>query len=126
MLLKDYPFIADENIPPLVVSFLRSIGTDVFDIKEEGMASTSDASIIELAIDKARVILTQDSDFGTLFFKKNIRPIGIIYIRPGHVRSTDLIKLLTILLEKELDVKVPFIIVAELMPDKVKVRVREM
>ncbi|HEV7349383.1 DUF5615 family PIN-like protein [Telluribacter sp.] len=125
MLLKEYPFITDENIPPLVVSFLRSISIDVFDIKEEGMASTPDTSIIELAIEKARIILTQDSDFGTLFFRENIQPIGIVYIRPGHVRSTDLIKILTILLDKELDVKIPFIIVAELFPEKVKIRVRE-
>lgn len=49
MLLREYSFITDENIPPQVVSFIRKTGIDVFDIKEQGLFSTSNISIIQLA-----------------------------------------------------------------------------
>jgi predicted nuclease of predicted toxin-antitoxin system len=125
MLLKNYHFITDENIPPKVVAYVRSIGINVLDIVEQGLASTSDAEIIQLAVDTNRIILTQDSDFGTFFFKEGFRPTGIVYIRPGHVKSADLIKIIDSLLGVELEVKIPFIIVAELVADKVKIRLRE-
>ena len=57
MLLKEYAFIADENIPTQVVSFIRNLGIDVMDIKEQGLASSPDASIIELAVDTERLSL---------------------------------------------------------------------
>lgn len=126
MLIKDYSFITDENIPPQVVSFIRNTGIDVFDIKEQGLSSTSDASIIQLAIETNRIILTQDSDFGTLFFKEAMKLTGIVYIRPGHAASSELIKIISSLFNQEIDITIPFIIVAELLSDKIKIRIREL
>lgn len=126
MLLKDYHFIADENISPRVVLFLREIGIDVFDIKEEGLAGTSDSDIIKQAVRADRIVLTQDSDFGTLVFKEKVRLTGIIYLRPGHVKSLDAVRILKTLLDKEIDVDIPFLIVAELQANRIKIRLRNL
>ena len=98
----------------------------MFDIKEQGLSSTSDVSIIQLAIETNRIILTQDSDFGTLFFKEIVKLTGIVYIRPGHVASSELIKIISSLFNQEIDITIPFIIVAELLSDKIKIRIREL
>lgn len=126
MLLKRYHFIADENISPRVVSFLRENGIAVFDIKEEGLAGTSDNDIIKLAMEAQGIVLTQDSDFGTLVFKENTKFTAIIYLRPGHVKSLDAVNILKALLDREIDVEIPFIVVAELQANRVKIRLRNL
>ncbi len=126
MLLKNYHFIADENISPRVVSFLREAGINVFDVKEEGMAGTSDSDISKLAVRMERIVLTQDSDFGTLVFEEKARLTGIVYLRPGHVKALDAVRILNALLDKEINVDVPFIIVAELQTNRIKIRLRNL
>ena len=126
MKLTEFRFITDENIQPKVVEHLTTLGLDIFDIKEMGLQGTPDHEILDLAVGNNRVILTQDSDFGTDFFTPGFRATGIIYIRPGHVNSYEIIKILNVLLNKDVDIEIPFIIVAELVKNKVKIRVRKL
>jgi predicted nuclease of predicted toxin-antitoxin system len=124
MKLTDYKFITDENIQGKVVEHLITSGYDIFDIKKEGLSTMSDDEILELAIEKHRIILTQDSDFGTSFFQSGFQLTGIIYVRPGHVNSQDVIKIIDTLFSQNIEIDIPFIIVAELVKHKVKIRVR--
>lgn len=124
MKLTDYKFITDENIQGKVVEHLITSGYDIFDIKKEGLNTMSDDEILELAIEKHRIIITQDSDFGTSFFQSGFQLTGIIYVRPGHVNSQDVIKIIDSLLNQNIEIDIPFIIVAELVKNKVKIRVR--
>lgn len=124
MRLIDYHFITDENIQGQVIEHLINSGYDVFDIKKEGLNTMSDDEILQLAIEKHRIILTQDSDFGTSFFQSGFQLTGIIYLRPGHVSSQDVIKIIDTLFSQNIEIDVPFIIVAELVKHKVKIRVR--
>lgn len=124
MRLTDYRFITDENIQGQVVEHLITSGYDIFDIKKEGLSTMSDDEILELAIEKHRIIITQDSDFGTSFFQSGFQLTGIIYVRPGHVNSQDVIKIIDTLFSQNIEIDIPFIIVAELVKNKVKIRVR--
>lgn len=124
MRLTDYKFITDENIQGKVVEHLITSGYDIFDIKKEGLSTVSDDEILELAIEKHRIIITQDSDFGTSFFQSGFQLSGIIYVRPGHVNSQDVIKIIDTLFSQNIEIVIPFIIVAELAKHKVKIRVR--
>jgi len=126
MLLERYHFIADENISPRVVSFLRETDIKVFDVKGEGLAGTSDLDIIEMAAREERIVLTQDSDFGKLVFKEKAKLTGIIYLRPGHVKSLDAVRILKTLLDMEIDVEIPFLVVAELQSNRIKIRIRNL
>ena len=49
MRLQDSRLLADENVHPEVVHFLRSQSCDVFDVKEEGLLGTSDVKLMRLA-----------------------------------------------------------------------------
>ena len=62
-------FITDENIDVEVKDFLREKGFDVFDIKEARLFSVLDEAILESSYQEKRIVLTQDSDFGTLIFR---------------------------------------------------------
>ena len=72
MSIQEFRFLTDENIDAELVMILRSAGFDVFDIKEERLFRLSDAAIIEQSYLQQRVIISQDSDFGTLIFRDKI------------------------------------------------------
>jgi hypothetical protein len=68
--------------------------------------------------------LTHDSDFGTLVITQDEPFIGIIYLRPGHIRSQFTIQTLQTIDAQPLDVQPPFIIVAEQRAQAVQIRTR--
>lgn len=81
MQLSDYMLLADENVSPRVVSFLREKGFDVLDVKESGMNGTSDHILMELALREQRLVVTHDADFGTLAINNEQPCFGVLYLR---------------------------------------------
>ena len=73
-------WIADENFPFASYKLLKQEGWDIIHIAEEN-ASVSDTEVIQIANTQQRIILTFDSDFGTLIFKNDYKTIGVIYFR---------------------------------------------
>ena len=84
MKIKDLHLLTDENIDPVVLSFLRQEGLNVVDIKEMGWQGKKDIEILIEAHKQQRVVVTQDDDFGKLVFSVKMPFNGIIYLRPGH------------------------------------------
>ncbi len=126
MNLRGFRFLTDENIHPEVASFLRAQGCDVLDTKEAGLAGADDLTLIRRATAEGRVILTHDSDFGTLAIAAAEPATGIVYLRPGHIRPDFTIQALIAVFECELDLSVPFLIVAQRTPTGVRLRVRRL
>ena len=126
MKLAELKYLADENIAPQVISFLRDKGFDIKSVIEERFTGRNDYFLIEYANDTDRVIITHDSDFGKIVFTRQITFTGMIYLRPGHFNPDFTITTLKTLLSRELELKFPFIIVAENLTDKIKIRVREL
>lgn len=121
----DFPLLADENIHPDVILFLREAGLDVESVAEQGAFGLVDKEILQHATETGRVVLTHDSDFGGLALM-GAKFIGVIYIRPGHIRADFTIKSLLAIRENAPDVTPPFILVAERTGDTVKIRVRQL
>ncbi|MBL8050257.1 MAG: DUF5615 family PIN-like protein [Anaerolineales bacterium] len=121
----DFPLLADENVHSDVIKFLRTAKLDVESIAEQGKFGISDKAVLLQAIQADRVVLTHDSDFGGLALQGE-KIIGIIYLRPGHIRPEFTIKTIETLKEKSPDVKPPFILVAERTGDTVKIRVKQL
>lgn len=73
-------WLADENFPLASFNLLRLRGLD---IKHIGIdwPSVLDVNVIALAAAQNRIILTFDSDFGTLIFKDGYSPLGVVYFR---------------------------------------------
>ena len=58
--------LADLNVAPRTVEFLRSLGYDIARVDALLPATASDAEIVEVALREGRTILTQDLDFSAL------------------------------------------------------------
>ncbi len=74
-------FLANENFPLASVKYLRSAGYDItaIGVDHPGVA---DETVIQIATDEMRTILTFDRDYGELIFKHNLRPpSGVVYLR---------------------------------------------
>ncbi len=124
MRLQDFAFLTDENLHPDLVAALRRLGSDVLDVKENGLAGSSDLAILRLAYDQGRVVLTHDSDFGQLAVAALEPIVGIVYLRPGHFDPAFTLATLETLFEKVEDLATPFILVAERLGSRVKIRIR--
>jgi predicted nuclease of predicted toxin-antitoxin system len=125
MLLQDYPFLADENINPLLVKFLAEEGVDIIAVNDIGLATQPDHVILAEAMAQNRVVLTLDSDFGELTIKQGQPFVGIVYMRPGHLPYTYQKATLDAVLAQKIDVESSFTIVAERKNVFVKVRIRQ-
>ncbi len=122
----DFPLVADENIHPDVILFLRQEGRNVRSISEEGLFGQSDLMILRQAHQEGRVVLTHDSDFGTLAVLQGERFTGIIYLRPRHIQAEFTIQSLKTIASQELDVQPSFIVVARRQGQAVQIRVRRL
>lgn len=109
MNLAEYPFLADENIHPEVVAHLRDNGFDLLSVIEAG-----------------RIVLTHDSDFGTLALAYQQPIVGILYVRPGHIQPSFTIDSLTAILDRTYEVTPPFIIVGTRQGRRVHIRARQL
>ena len=118
--------LADENIHPAVVHFLRQQRYDVWSVVGQGLIGQGDEEVLRAGYDNGRVVLTHDSDFGTLAVAQNRPIVGIIYLRPGHIQPEFTIGTLETIARQSLDVSPPFIIVAERKGQTVRIRVREL
>ena len=124
MNLLNLRFLTDENIDIEVLHFLRLQGFDVLDIKEEALFQMPDDTILALSYQQNRVVISQDSDFGTLIFRDAALFYGVIYLRPGHVSPTVHIQTLKNIFEANFALETPFIIVGENNGNMIKIRVR--
>lgn len=59
-MLKAY---ADEHVQSAVVEALRKRGLDVVTVQERGRHAADDATLLALALEEKRVLLTNDHDF---------------------------------------------------------------
>jgi len=125
MNLREFPLLTDENIAPEVVTWLRSTGFDIFDIVENGLMGMDDEQILDLAHNQGRIVVTQDSDFGTLAIPMNKPYTGIIFLKPGHILSEFTIQSLSALLRKVEEVVPPFIIVVHHGFAGIRIRYRQ-
>lgn len=59
-------FVVDANLSPRVAGYLRDGGRDAVHVDEVGLLSATDSVIKDWAREHRRVIVSNDSDFGTL------------------------------------------------------------
>ena len=122
----DFPLLADENIHPSVVAFLRKQGFDILSLAEQGRYGLPDSNVLRKAQAARRVVLTHDSDFGGLAVLNSQPFTGIIYLRPGHIHAEFTIQTLVAIQTRAPEVIPPFILVAEHSGDNVKIRLRQL
>ena len=75
-----FKFIADENIPSLVVRKLRGAGYDAATVPEVAQTGIKNYEVAELSVRIGRVVLSRDADFTRLSgsLRRNLK---VIYVR---------------------------------------------
>lgn len=112
--------LADENISPRVVAFLRQKNLDVIDTKEQNWHGKSDEFLLQKAFDDCRFILTHDADFGTLAIKCDKPCFGILYLRLKSPCASNVIKTLEKLFELPAEIRPGSLVVI----DESRIRIR--
>jgi rRNA-processing protein FCF1 len=70
-------FLADEGVDAAIVSAIRSEGHDVRWMAEE-LEGTTDDIVLEAAARDARILITEDKDFGELVFRQRLHHRGVV------------------------------------------------
>ncbi len=78
--LDNLSFVADENFDFTVVKQLRENGFSVLAVAES-FFSIPDFQVLQIAVDRKAVLLTEDKDFGELVHRLRMAHCGILLVR---------------------------------------------
>ncbi len=72
--------LADENVEPVIVQWLRSLGHEVASICQRA-PGIDDDRVLAVARDERRVLVTYDLDFGEIVYRRGLNHAGIVLLR---------------------------------------------
>lgn len=88
-------FLIDQNLSPLVATGLSEAGHDAVHVRSFGMETAEDSSVLDRARAEGRVVVSADTDFGTLLAMSGAdRPSVILIRRSADRRAARLVQLL--------------------------------
>jgi predicted nuclease of predicted toxin-antitoxin system len=82
-------FVVDANLSPKVAGHLRDGGHDAVHVAEVDLLSASDSTIMEWARENRRVVVSNDTDFGTLLAQQGASEPSFVLFRQLQDRKAD-------------------------------------
>ncbi len=95
-------FIVDESTGAAVVEHLRRAGHDVLAVAET-MPQAADDEILTRAVADARIVVTNDKDFGDLVYRSGQAHHGILLLRPSDEDPSARVRLVRTVLAQYAD-----------------------
>lgn len=87
--------LVDNALSPRLAEGLRAAGHDALHVRDLGLQSADDTVLFEFAAREGRILLSEDTDFGTLLaLRKSARPSVILFRRVPDRGAASLLRLL--------------------------------
>jgi predicted nuclease of predicted toxin-antitoxin system len=90
-------FLVDNALSPVFATILSAAGHDAIHLRSVGLQDASDEVVFELAHDQDRILVSADTDFGTLLALRGPNKPSVILFR--HFDERDPVKQCRLLLQ---------------------------
>ena len=117
-------FLVDNALSPRLARSLRAAGHDAVHVRELGLQSADDTTIFDRAAREARILISEDTDFGTLLALRESAEPSVILFR--HMSDRSAARLTGILLANLSTIEPHLAAGAIVVFESVRIRVRRL